>query len=230
MERVRDLQDHSSEKRTQPCSTRSHQPTVTPPRTRRPVLRNRRQTRVERCALMAQRPPRPHPVQLSGWGSSSVTSPARSTRTYRPRSANQQPRTGRDLARPNRLTPDVVVHQWTCHPTQRADPCGDRGFLRASPRQQVGVSSLSCPKITPSPTPATTTPTRPDTQPGPRNPRSPNHPESALDIPTSFILITRGADDGTHNTSVITRHPPCGDHSGTAQAAHCIIACHGCRG
>ena len=133
MERVRDLQDHSSEKRTQPCSTRSHQPTVTPPRTRRPVLRNRRQTRVERCALMAQRPPRPHPVQLSGWGSSSVTSPARSTRTYRPRSANQQPRTGRDLARPNRLTPDVVVHQSTCHPTQRADPCGDRGFLRADP-------------------------------------------------------------------------------------------------
>jgi hypothetical protein len=58
------------------------------------------------------------------------------------------------------------------------------------PGNQPGVSSLSCPKIIASTTPATFAPTRPKTAPRPQNTRSSNGPEKALDIPTSFIMRT----------------------------------------
>jgi hypothetical protein len=44
------------------------------------------------------------------------------------------------------------------------------------------------PKIIASTTPATTTSTRPETPPGPTNPRSRNDLQKSLDIPTSFNM------------------------------------------
>jgi len=73
----------------------------------------------------------------------------------------------------------------TCHPTQRADPSVIVASYERDPANP-GVSSLSCPKITHHQTPATTTPTRPETPPAPHHTRSTNLLHQPLDIPTSF--------------------------------------------
>ena len=54
---------------------------------------------------------------------------------------------------------------------------------------KAGVSSLSCPKITHHQTPATTTPTRPDTHHHATSPQVDKPLHQPLDIPTSFKML-----------------------------------------